>query len=233
MNIKNINAYDLLTDMRKLEINGILSPEDCYYLNNAQLSHKYENFVIGKIYLKYFYDKMIESAFSKFEGKSFLEIGCGTGTQCILAAIRGFDNVCGIDLIDKRVEIALKRSRYYGVENNVNFYTGDFWKIIENRKFDSFYSMFAFELFGHPAWDAVDKLVSMLNPSSTVIIDMGRVREYSRLSYFDNLKKRFEEHGYRTTLYPMIPFIPFDYASKLTSPRILYSFRALRLFAKR
>lgn len=60
------------------------------------------------------------------KGKSFLDIGCGSGIYSIELAKRGADRVLGIDFSAPMLEIARSSARDAGVEDRTQFELADF-----------------------------------------------------------------------------------------------------------
>ena len=61
-----------------------------------------------------------------FEGKTVLEFGCGSGTNSIELACRGY-SVTAVDLVDLPIQRAREKARRAGVE--IDFRIGDFTRI--------------------------------------------------------------------------------------------------------
>jgi len=62
--------------------------------------------------------------FPRWAGKKVLEIGCGIGTDTVNFARKGAQ-VTSVDLSGKSLELARKRVSVYGLEAQVQFYSGD------------------------------------------------------------------------------------------------------------
>jgi SAM-dependent methyltransferase len=71
--------------------------------------------------------------FSKRKVHSILDLGCGTGTHCIIFAKKGYE-VSGVDLSEVMIAQAMKKAKKTGV--SANFYVGDMRKLNLKRKFD-------------------------------------------------------------------------------------------------
>jgi SAM-dependent methyltransferase len=78
--------------------------------------------------------------YSKFETRSILDGGCGTGGHAIPLAKRGYE-VTGIDLSKEMISIAKEKTSKNGT--NVNFNVMDLRKLQLNKKFDAAICMFA------------------------------------------------------------------------------------------
>jgi len=228
-------AYNLLVDFSVLEKNNVIDPDDIKNILSKKLSHKYSKSIFGRLYLRYYYLPMIVSALSKFDKGHYLELGCGTGTQVLLAKHMGFKSVLGIDLIPERIKIAFKRAQYYNLSESIDFKVEDFWKIKLATPVDAVYSMFAFELFGIPPANACRHLSSLCSQKKVIVIlDIGNVKRLYNENYFIELVSGFEEQGFIVSLEPLIPFFVNSFISKVLGKYNLhFLFRAVRLIAIR
>lgn len=227
-------AYKLLTDYKILIDNAIISKKEARDLLSPNLSHKYSKFFVGRLYLRYYYAPMIISALEKSKKGNFLELGCGTGTQVILAKQVGFLSGFGIDANPERIHIAKKRSQFYKVEESLTFKMDDFWKIDLATTFDAIYSMFAFELFGSPPVAACQRLVNLCSEEATIILDMGRVRHLYKNGYFSEVISELSNNGFTVSIEPLIPFLTGTKLAKMFGEYRLWPFfRAVRLIASR
>jgi 2-polyprenyl-3-methyl-5-hydroxy-6-metoxy-1,4-benzoquinol methylase len=62
--------------------------------------------------------------FERWRGKRVLEIGCGIGTDTINFARHGA-RVTGVELSEKSLELALLRTKVFGLQGEVQFYWGN------------------------------------------------------------------------------------------------------------
>ncbi len=71
------------------------------------------------------------------EGKKLLDIGCGVGRVCFLAAKKGF-SITGIDIEKKAIDLARKNAKRLGIAASCTFITGDILKqqSLSNGTFD-------------------------------------------------------------------------------------------------
>ena len=71
------------------------------------------------------------------EGDAFLEIGCGTGTFSVLAALEGAQRVVAIDINPDAVANTAENARLHGVENRLTALQGDmFQPLADGQHFD-------------------------------------------------------------------------------------------------
>jgi 2-polyprenyl-3-methyl-5-hydroxy-6-metoxy-1,4-benzoquinol methylase len=86
------------------------------------------------------------------QGKSILDIGCGSGVYCIELAKRGAKRVLGIDFSDSMLAIAREAARKDGVADRIEFIRGEFTgHDFGNEKFDVSIAMGVFDYLEDPA----------------------------------------------------------------------------------
>jgi 2-polyprenyl-3-methyl-5-hydroxy-6-metoxy-1,4-benzoquinol methylase len=75
---------------------------------------------------KYFVEPHIPgfAEFERWRGKRVLEIGCGIGTDTINFARQGA-RVTAVDLSEKSIEVARSRTSVYGLQDQVQFFSGN------------------------------------------------------------------------------------------------------------
>lgn len=85
-------------------------------------------------------------------GKTFLDIGCGSGPYSIELAKRGADRVLGVDFSAPMLEIARSSARDAGVAERTQFELADFTKHdFKGEKFDMSIAMGVFDYLEEPA----------------------------------------------------------------------------------
>lgn len=70
------------------------------------------------------------------EGRSVIDVGCGSGHYAIVLAQRGAKSILGIDFAKGMIELADGNARLAGVEDRCNFVCGDFLVYPLKGKFD-------------------------------------------------------------------------------------------------
>jgi 2-polyprenyl-3-methyl-5-hydroxy-6-metoxy-1,4-benzoquinol methylase len=71
------------------------------------------------------------------EGKSILDVGCGSGRFCIAYAQRGASRVVGIDFAEAMINLARQIAESAGVAERCEFITGTFPEDISGEHFDA------------------------------------------------------------------------------------------------
>jgi SAM-dependent methyltransferase len=107
-----------------------------FYLNGAWLFWRFSFELSGKIYGKDFHNhaKALNEDFLKSEiaeNSSVIDIGCGVGRWCQIAA-KYAKNVVGIDYDEKLISLARETTE----AKNVEYIVGDVTKDLDGRRFD-------------------------------------------------------------------------------------------------
>jgi ribosomal protein L11 methyltransferase len=105
------------------------------------------------------------------EGKTFLDMGCGTGILGILAAVRGASSVTAIDNDPTAVENAVENAAINNVSDKTDIFEGNLLSI-ENRKFD----IIVANINRNVLLDDMEGYVKSLNKNGILIIS-GFYRE--------------------------------------------------------
>ena len=72
-----------------------------------------------------------------FEGKTVLDVGCGSGRFCLAYAERGARHVVGVDFAERMIDIANSLAEQVGVADRCEFRAGGFPEIIRpDERFD-------------------------------------------------------------------------------------------------
>ena len=115
-----------------------------------------------------------------------LDAGCGLGTECLLFAALGCE-VYGVDLREDRVNIALKRRKYYEDlvqrELNIQFMLENVSDILDQNRFDFIWSKDAISHI-HPVEPFLTKARDALQENGKLVIsDDNRLNPVVRLKY--------------------------------------------------
>jgi len=115
----------------------------------------------------------IEAIFKKYKynPKTILDLGCGTGGHALILAERGYE-ITGVDRSTNMLEIARKKAKEKKLK--IDFIKGDITKISLKRKFDAVISMFAVMSYQttNSTITSVCKLVkNSLNPGGLFMFD--------------------------------------------------------------
>jgi 2-polyprenyl-3-methyl-5-hydroxy-6-metoxy-1,4-benzoquinol methylase len=86
--------------------------------------------------------------FPRWNGKKVLEIGCGIGTDTINFARHGA-NVTAVDLSDVSLELAMKRSEIYKLEDKITFYKANAENLSEYVPVDAYDLIYSFGVLHH------------------------------------------------------------------------------------
>jgi len=120
---------------------------------------------------KYFVEPHIPgfAQFERWRGKRVLEIGCGIGTDTISFARHGA-HVTAVDLSEKSLAIARERAIVYGVQDRVQFHSGNAEELdgfVPVEPYDLIYSFGVIHHTPHPE-RALESLRQYAGPGTTV-----------------------------------------------------------------
>jgi len=122
---------------------------------------------------KYFVEPHIPqfAEFPRWNGKRVLEIGCGIGTDTINFARHGA-RVTAVDLSERSVEIARKRARVYGLEQQITFYVADAEALSRTVSVEPYDLVYSFGVLHHTPRPprAVEQIRRYMRPGSTLKI---------------------------------------------------------------
>jgi len=121
---------------------------------DAIYSHKKNKIsvLLDKIFRKAMYDRFrytIEQS-EPITGKTFLDIGCGTGLFSIELARRGAKNVTGIDVAPRMIEICRSRAKEENLKHNTRFILGDIMDFDSDKSFDIIIGMGLLDYISEP-----------------------------------------------------------------------------------
>lgn len=100
-----------------------------------------------------------------FNGRSVLDIGCGSGRYMIPAAEKGASNVVGLDAAAGAIEKAKKLMAEFKVDDKAEFIEMEFLEWSDDRKFDIVFAVGYFDYIFNP----IDHLKKMTELSNGVI----------------------------------------------------------------
>jgi len=187
--MKSLTIEEILSDAPGMFNEGLFNEEEKNEILKKYLFHKYAFSKLRKYYLFWHYGNLIkelETLSLKNHSKTFLEVGCGTGSTTIYFAKKeSISKSVGVDIDTLRLQIAKKRAAWYKADQ-CEFFEKDFLDIELSRTFDTIYSMAAFELI-QPREDALKKLISFTGNNGQIILDMAN--PYNRKSRTKHVTK--------------------------------------------
>lgn len=129
-----------------------------YKFENQSVFRKYFN----KIFRKALYERvnLTFEAIGDLEGKTVLDVGCGSGRQLIYAVETGARKATGIDFSKDMLELAKQYAHEIGISGKIELFEGDFLEYPFPGTFDFTYALGVF--------DYVDKPVEMLRKMRAV-----------------------------------------------------------------
>jgi 2-polyprenyl-3-methyl-5-hydroxy-6-metoxy-1,4-benzoquinol methylase len=84
------------------------------------------------------------------EGKSVLDVGCGSGRYCLAYAQRGAARVVGVDFAAAMIELARRHAQQLGVADRCEFRVGTFPEAVTDGPFDVSTAMGFFDYVADP-----------------------------------------------------------------------------------
>ncbi|MGM5484946.1 MAG: class I SAM-dependent methyltransferase [Nanobdellota archaeon] len=143
------------------------------------------------------FNKQIEwfdGLFKRYNVKSVLDCGCGTGTHAVLLAKKGY-NVTAFDSSEEQIKLARKKAK----ENNVRirFYVGDI-RNFNFGKFDASISLYAPIMFGckniKDLTKSIKAIKNSLNPKGIAFIETltSKMLESSGLEINEYAEDKFK-----------------------------------------
>src|SRR5438552_1856114 len=85
-----------------------------------------------------------------FEGRTYLDVGCGSGRFCHAYAQRGAQRVVGVDFAPGMIDIANQLAKDLHVEDRCEFRVGAFPEAVPDGPFDGSSAMGFFDYVEHP-----------------------------------------------------------------------------------
>jgi 2-polyprenyl-3-methyl-5-hydroxy-6-metoxy-1,4-benzoquinol methylase len=94
------------------------------------------------------------------EGKTILDVGCGSGRFCVAFALKGASRVVGIDFAPRMIELANELAARNGVAGRCEFVTGAFPEVAPPGPYDASTALGFFDYVADPV-PIVAKMVDM------------------------------------------------------------------------
>lgn len=89
-------------------------------------------------------------ALHPLEGKSILDVGCGSGRFCLAFAEGGASRVLGVDFAEAMIEIAREYARRLNLESQCEFRVGSYPEDVPERGFDAATALGFFDYIEEP-----------------------------------------------------------------------------------
>lgn len=108
--------------------------------------------IIDRIFRRDMYDRFRRTVdeCDPLDGKSVLDIGCGSGQYATALATRGAGEVVGLDFANNMLRIAIDSARRAGVAERSRFIAGDFLTYPFDRRFDYVIAVGFFDYIAEP-----------------------------------------------------------------------------------
>lgn len=109
------------------------------------------------------------------DGKTVLDVGCGSGRYCIAYAQRGAKRVVGVDFAAAMIELAMEHARRFGVADRCEFRAGLFPDATPEGPFDASSAMGFFDYVSDPV-PIISRMREMT--ASTMIMSFPKSGEW-------------------------------------------------------
>jgi 2-polyprenyl-3-methyl-5-hydroxy-6-metoxy-1,4-benzoquinol methylase len=108
-------------------------------------------------------------------GRSFLDVGCGSGRYCVALAQRGASRVVGIDVAERMIELARRHAERLGVADRCDFRAGPFPEVVPDGSFDVTIALGFFDYVAEPV-----RLLSRMKDltRSTIVMSFPKAWEW-------------------------------------------------------
>lgn len=113
--------------------------------------------------------------FEPIEGKTFLDVGCGSGRYCLAYAQRGASRVVGVDFAQGMIDLANQYARESRVDDVCEFRAGAFPDAVPDGPFDCSSAMGFFDYIEEPT--AIVRRMRELT-HSTMVMSFPKANEW-------------------------------------------------------
>ncbi len=161
----------------------------------------------------------LTSLLGDLNGKSFLDIGCGSGLFAIAAAQLGANPVAGIDIDPLSVQTSIDNANRWGVSDKTGFQQMSVLNLAELQKLGTFDIVYSWGVLHHTGkmYEAIRNAAALVKPDGQFMIAIYNKHATSpvwkRIKWFYN---HIPVWGQRLMVYLFIPVI---YMAKLLVTR--------------
>ena len=165
--------------------------------------------VLNRLFRRSMRTRFIKSmeACTPMEGKSVVDIGCGSGQYSIPLARRGAARVVGVDFAPGMLELARKYAESASVADRCEFVEADFWKFEAAQPFDYAVIMGVMDYIDKPA-EFVKRVAGMTTGAAcfSFPVDGGLLAAQRKLRYKSRCPLyMYTEPGLRELLDSVVP----------------------------
>jgi 2-polyprenyl-3-methyl-5-hydroxy-6-metoxy-1,4-benzoquinol methylase len=108
-------------------------------------------------------------------GRSFLDVGCGSGRYCLAFAERGASRVVGVDFAERMIRLAQSHAAKLGMAARCDFRVGSFPEAISDGPFDVITALGFFDYVQDPV-PIVNRMSELTR--STMVISFPKAMEW-------------------------------------------------------
>jgi 2-polyprenyl-3-methyl-5-hydroxy-6-metoxy-1,4-benzoquinol methylase len=77
------------------------------------------------------------AALEPLDGKTVLDVGCGSGRYCVAFAEKGAERVVGVDFASSMIDLAVENAQRAGVRERCDFRVGRFPDVVGDERYDA------------------------------------------------------------------------------------------------
>src|SRR5689334_2485912 len=120
---------------------------DTIYDGKGRLGRWIDHHFRQDMYERY---RLTFEACGNVQGKTALDIGCGSGRYCLEFAKRGARQIVGLDFAPHMLDLAGQLLREYALHDRCQFVAGDFMQVEFNQRFDICLAIGVFDYIAQP-----------------------------------------------------------------------------------
>ena len=108
-------------------------------------------------------------------GRSFLDVGCGSGRYCLAFAQRGGSRIVGVDFAERMIQLARGHAERLGLADRCEFRAGAFPEVVPDGPFDVATALGFFDYVADPV-SIVRRMRELTR--STMVMSFPKAREW-------------------------------------------------------